>query len=364
MDNNKNRIKLSKEMCRNLYFMLCYASDETKGLMQSEVAFDDEHGIDELFGVLILNALKIMEKGHPIKEYKTVEVCSNKVHGRVDLIKSITSGKIFRGEVYSSVRKLDSDTIYNRIIYLTLSRVINSRLNLKTYNQLMIYFDKFRYVTLIDIDEYRRTSINIKGLPYHYRPIITACKITLDNMLASDEESLVKKAELFEVEESKRYERIFEKFVRNFYKTEYKADVYTPTYRYINKEGKISNILKPDMVLQYGNRAVVIDTKWYTSFDTSTGTDTNNINQISRYMMKVYDDKEIDSSKKLSGVILYADNGKIKENEFISEDLDSSEKGITYRRIINLNSQSFDEIKQSLIDLADEFLCDDLLDRL
>lgn len=364
MDNDKNRLKLSKEMCRNLYFMLCYASDETKGLMQSEVAFDDEHGIDELFGVLILNALKIMEKGHPIKEYKTVEVCSNKVHGRVDLIKSITSGKIFRGEVYSSVRKLDNDTIYNSIILLTLSKIISNRLKIETYTQLMRYNERFRGARILSIDEYKMLHIKIKSLPYHYRPIMTACKITLENMLVSDEDNIPKNAELFEEDEAKRYAKIFENFVKGFYKQEYKADVLEPKYRYINKQGKISRTLIPDMVLQYNNKALVIDTKWYTSFDTQKGTDTSNQDQIHRYITKVYDDKDIESSGGITGVILYADNGKIKCDEFISADLDSSEKGITYRRIINLSNQSFDEIKQSLIDLADEFLCDDLLDRL
>lgn len=363
MYKEKDRLKLSKEMCRNLYFMLCYAADETKMLIRDNVSFEDNTGIDELLGVLIINTLGIKDRGYNIQGYKTAEICSNKVYGRVDLLKSVTSGKIFHGELYSTVRKLDKDTIYNRIILLALSKIINRDLSSDTHNKLMSYIKSLTGVTLIDMYEYRRISLHMINVPKHYRPIMTVCKLVLENILASNDEYEEKPGELFDSSESQRYAKIFEKFVRNFYMQENKYNVYTPKYKAIDVNNNVSRRFIPDMVLQADNKALVIDTKWYTSFNTDENSDENNQNQIQRYLNKVYDDPEIESSEGLYGVILYADNGNIKETEFLNG-LDSSEKGEMYRRVLNLNKQSFDEIKQSLIDLADEFLDNDLLDRL
>ena len=333
--------------------MLCYESSELKNMIVGDIFFENINGSDALLAGLLLNSLDIWSRYSPMREYNRVGICSDKISGKPDLIKSITTASLANGNIHCDVFKLNVDTVYNRVIKLALHIILNCTKDIDecTFSRLQKYYTEFSAVSNIDVFSYRTITVNFSELPNYYKPVIASSKIVIENIIASDKRAESDRASLYVLEDHNRYQYIFEGFVKAFYRTEYArngikySEHKWPT---LNDFGKRNGWSIPDVVLTKDTSALIIDTKWYTRSE-HTDRDKANQYQMRAYLSELF--KRNTQLKTLNGVILYADTGQVKKEPFNIPGFDYK----YYRRAINLN-QDFSRIKQDLVDLADEFL--------
>lgn len=354
----KRKLYLNKKMCKNIFYMLCYAVDELAYFRLDESRLDNIRGIDDLLATILVNALDIWSDDSILRDYKDINICTDRIAGRIDFVKSYQTGSIANGMLHCGLSRLNEDTEYNQIIKFAIQTILYNGDDVKTetHVKLLNYFNNFLHVTNIDYSQYRLFDINTSELPTSYRPVIAASRIVIDNMLISDEiinEPNERPEMLFQLDDSERYSRIFEKFVRNFYKKEYDATVSTPAYQMegIDDNGNIcvSGWDKPDIVLTKGNRTLIVDTKWYLNSHNESA----NRHEIESYIDSFYRFTPNSKEYNVSGIILYANNGSTKSKDYIKPKTENiSRKVIIYQRTIDMNCD-FDNIKRQLIDLID-----------
>lgn len=357
------RLELSNQMCKNIYYMLCYAADELKYMSIGDIRFEDTSGIDDLLAILMLKAYDIWEADKPSRGYKRKENVLDHVRGSIEAYESYVSGALYRGKIICKYFELDIDTDVNRVIKLAMNLMIKRGDNVSNQyrNELLLRYRSLNKITLIDIKEYYRISRKRIESPIYYKPILSASKIVIESVLASNNSS-EQLTELFKLEDDKRYQYIFEKFVRNFYKDTFKnAETQVGRHKHVVADTyNINRITKePDVEIAQSGKALIIDTKWYTGDANSS-----NISQIITYAtlyVNTQRSKGITDIKDITGVLLYAKN--------VEDSIDSYETMPIYlgntilnleQKVINMDD-NFESIKANLLKIVTNVFGEEIL---
>ena len=340
--------------------MLVYTSEELIYFNLGEVELEGIVTSYDLMAALMCNSLDIWESQYTLKVYNTVEVVSDKVVGNINYPKSYMTGALNRGEVVCDCLKLDIDNEANQLIKLGLSTLlqfgdeISDIYRIKLVNSLA----DFNGVSNIGISRYNQIMMSGIDFPLYYKPVICAVQIIIDNIMArvpvdghGDSGEV-----LFRLEDSSRYQYIFEKFVRRLCEKlvcAEGAEVEKTYYRLYDAEniedddGKYG--ANPDIVVRYKGKSLLIDTKWYTE---SIGNSNNRLKMVGYCYLESGRHKP-DSIK---GMTLYAKpaeyRGKIT---LTNKPFKVSDSTFIKDAVIDMNVD-FEQIKDTIIKiLVQEF---------
>lgn len=341
-------------MYKNLYYMLCYAVDELQYMKISDTDAENIKSSADLLAELLINTLIIWSKNNPLREYKEITLETDKPAGRINVYESYRSGIIQQGKLNCTQYRLNIDTIQNQIIKLALRILIKHGKDLSKdkRTQLNKYYRQFKYISDITEEQYKLANISYKTMPTYYKPVISASIIIINMMIAYNRTGKIR---LYDLDNPERYKYIFEKFVRNFYKREYKnfnTKVEHPRYD-ISLEQDESATDNLDVLLVNNKKALVLDTKWYTK---STYTPANR-HQIRAYMADVINHK--DNINSIAGIVLYAkrEDDRIRLSKWQTDIKRLGLKTYAGEEEIDITKE-FDEVKQGLRELADKYMSD------
>ena len=345
---------ISRKMYKNLYYMLCYAVDELQHMKISDTDAENISSSIGLLAELLLRSLDLWVKNNPLREYKEVSFDTDKPVGKINIYESYRSGIIYSGELNCIQYRLDIDTVQNQIIKLALRILLRFRGDLSDVKirQLNYYYKQLDTISDLTINQYRLSKISYRTMPSYYKPALAASGIIIDLMIAYNKDGT---SRLYDLDDVERYKYIFEKFVRNFYIKEYhKYGVVVKHPSYDVSENKDRSVMDNlDVLLINENNALIIDTKWYTK----TRPGSENRNQISMYMYDVFNNEHSGGKYNISGIVLYA---KTHDDRIFAYGWDANMKDVTRKFIARQDvidmTQDFDTIKQSLIDLADNYM--------
>ena len=212
----------------------------------------------------------------------------------------------------------------------------------------------FRNVDVID-----SKSINWK-IRYdrnnqNYRMIIGVCYLTLKGLLQSEKDGNEK---LMEFLNDQAMSRLYEKFILEYYKKEYKK--YTgfkagsPQIKWQLDEDDDFDLLpkmQTDITLEYEDKILIIDAKYYSN-TTQSYFDTRSIHSHNLYQIFTYvKNKEVEVDNEVSGMLLYA-----RTREEIQPDHDYLMSGNKISvKTLDLN-QDFEIIKNQLDNIVEDYL--------
>ncbi len=240
--------------------------------------------------------------------------------------------------------EVSEDGLFNSIIKTTIYNLVKIKdLNKKLKGELSKLTLFFDFVTSIDLDKRVFSLILWNRNNQHYKLLINICELIF-NLELPDES---KEGEIYFKDFIKNHEKemanLFENFVFNYYKKEFKdLKVYKPHIKwYLDREyeNNYKNNLLPtmrtDIVLENKNlkhinpKQLIIDTKFYSnilsSFHEKTSLNSGNLYQIYSYV------NNSPFSGEIRGMLLYAALG---------EDIDLDYKigeHIIYVKTLNLN---------------------------
>lgn len=331
----------------NIVCMLSYALDDSVYTDFDTGGIDKCNRLDDVLGRLLLNHLNKVYNLN--REYNHNKLYSNKPSGRIDVYKSISTGKYFDNKLYYTKSFYTEDVIENRIIktalYLLLKHTTSDNIQTELTSKIVRLSD----ISLIDINknidiEYVLEKVET-GSIYNkdYKVSILLSYFILNEYLSISDEY---NQRVFNLADSNRLKYIFERFVRNYYKLEHTE--FRVTHRSYKSRGKNQKKMTPDMVLNKGNFYCVIDAKWYTL----TSETTANVYQVTTYGEAILSHyKDVD---KVICVVLYSNNHKLGINNNYSK-LSASDKTYVIEVSLNMNKQ-FIDIKKDLDSLLDTVL--------
>lgn len=298
---------------KNVYHMLCYSVKYLAELNLTESDFENTVGTMDLFSRLLIKAHEYSLSHSSLADYTDFRYTGLLPTGAIDPYKSIITGAIGKGKLCYTERKLNVNTLYNRIIKCAYELLINTNrdngeLGKDKSDKLWLMYNEFHGVTELnetELEDVYSGRVEYSSLPYWHRPVITASVTIINNFLYTDEEG---SRLILGFDNYDRLNHIFEEFVRNyladaFIKTGYGV-ISKPIYRVYG-----GGTLRLDILAQHKNRYLVIDTKWY---DRSQS-DKDNENQVYRYVGETLaKHPEFDSESAISGMLLFA---KVKSDK-------------------------------------------------
>lgn len=272
--------------------------------------------------------------------------------GKIDVTHSIKAQSLLSRQLVCAYDEYSEDIYINQILKTTgslLMRCPNVTLaQKKRLKKVLMYFQ--------NVQEINPYAIQWKAIKYHrhnatYKMLINICYLVIKGLLMTEEKGPKKIGDYID---DQQMHRLYEKFVCAFYEKHYPQFKVSAKHIDWNVDDGYVELLptmKTDITLEYKDKTVIIDTKYYSStmqkhgqFNSKT-LHSGNMYQIFTYV-KNYDVMHLG---KVSGVLLYA-----KTDEDITPDHEYIMSGNKISvKTLDLGGD-FERIKEQLNNLVKE----------
>lgn len=335
---------------QNVYYMLSYAFQVLNEQSYKNIATEQFHNTAELMAAILEKSIALQLKRGLGKEYISQMETLSSLRGKIDIAESIKTQSMMRKQLICTYDEFSVNSTMNRIIKSTVELLLCSNISKqrkKSLRKLMVYFGEVDFIDLHTVNwnvQYNRNNQT-------YRMLISICYLVVKGLLQTQSDGRKK---LMDFLDEQRMCRLYEKFILEYYRKEFKnqivADASQIPWQLDNEENDMLPVMQSDIMLQRGDRVLIIDAKYYehstqVQFDKHT-LHSGNLYQIFTYVKnKEYELK--DKDHKVSGMLLYA---KTDEEIYPNNVYQMSGNQITVRTLdLNL---PFSEIAEQLNTIA------------
>lgn len=252
----------------NIYYLLCYAwnrLDEGETISVSQVEKDE---VSQLFATVLIEGTSHLFKKGLDRGYVQYSDEIQRIRGRIDFPMNIKRTFFKQPRLYCDFDELDYNVLHNQILKITIKNMINC----EGIDDDANYRLKTLYLRLQDVDDICLTKKCFRQVQLHrnnffYDFLIKVCELIFDNLLISKKGEGGKFKDF--VQNETIMSRIFEEFVRNFYKRH--LDSYKVSRSYISwklrplsdRAGDFLPRMETDITLLSENKKIIMDTKYY-----------------------------------------------------------------------------------------------------
>ena len=335
---------------QNVYYMLSYAFHVLNEQGYKNIATEQFNNTAELMAAILEKGISLQLKRGLGKEYIPQMEALASLRGKIDIAESIKTQSMLRKQLICTYDEFSVNSTMNRIIKSTVELLLCSNISKKrkkNLRKLMVYFGEVDFVDLHTVNwnvQYNRNNQT-------YRMLISICYLVVKGLLQTQSNGSKK---LMDFLDEQRMCRLYEKFILEYYRKEFKnqiaANASQISWQLDNEETAMLPVMQSDIMLQRGDRVLIIDAKYYehstqVQFDKHT-LHSGNLYQIFTYVKnKEYELREKDHT--VSGMLLYA---KTDEEIYPNNAYQMSGNQITVRTLdLNL---PFDEIAGQLNTIA------------
>lgn len=352
MVSRKNEIPI-----KNIYYMLSYAYENL--IIDASVKKESEsfENIYELLSRVLISGVNNLIKRGFYKEYIRRNEDKTNICGKINITESIKRQTHIYKRLNCIYDEFNENVLFNSIVKTTINNLIRIKdLNKKLkgeLNKLTLFFDS---VASIDLSQRIFSLILWNRNNQHYKLLINICELIFKLELPDE----AKDGEIHFKDFIKRHEKeianLFEKFVLNYYKREFKDfKVHNPHIKwyldseYEHNSNNLLPTMRTDIVLENkdlestNHKQLIIDTKFYSNI-LSTFFEKSSLNSGNLYQIYSYVNNSLFSGE-IRGMLLYASLG-----EEIDLDFKLGEH-IIYIKTLNLN-QDWDGIDKRLKEIA------------
>ena len=265
-ENNVILIKPKIDNARIL-LMLSYALKELK-LTDKEISFPEIKEFHEILIKIFSKRLEDLLQFGVLKSYTEIEENLPYVKGRILLTQQLRHNMILKHRTYCRYPELTQDILENQIIKFTLYHVIkNFTINEELRKSLIRLYRTFEFVSMKPINPRSFANLQFNRLNEYYKPILTICKILLQNSSINPEGLRTEHLNALRTKESFAFlidmNKLFETFVREYLRQnlEQLGLEVNKGHEYLCYDNEIE--LEPDIVItKNGKTVLIIDTKY------------------------------------------------------------------------------------------------------
>ena len=294
---------------QNVYYMLSYAFQVLNEQGYKNIATEQFHNTAELMAAILEKGIALQLKRGLVKEYIPQMEALSSLRGKIDIAESIKTQSMMRKQLICTYDEFSVNSTMNRIIKSTVELLLCSNISKqrkKNLRKLMVYFGEVDFIDLHTVNwnvQYNRNNQT-------YRMLISICYLVVKGLLQTQSDGRKK---LMDFLDEQRMCRLYEKFILEYYRKEFKNQIVANAsqipWQLDNEENAMLPVMQSDIMLQRGDRVLIIDAKYYehstqVQFDKHT-LHSGNLYQIFTYVKnKEYELK--DKDHKVSGMLLYA----------------------------------------------------------
>lgn len=336
---------------RNFYYMLSYAYQTLSFSEYRNIGSESFENIRDLYSEILVIGLPVLIRGGLIKDYIRVDERTTVIRGKIDINSSIKQNALVDKKLVVIYDEFSEDVLLNQILKATL--VYLSRFNQidkikrRKFLGFLPYFHDVTDVEL-NLNLWKKVQYNQKNIRYQF--LIDICRFLYEELLIAEGEL----ANHQSLQDKQRLASLYEKFVFAFYQKETKYKVSHPQIPWNVDNGftEALPLMQTDIVLQYQNKTLIIDTKFYSEnmamkFEGGAAKQkSGNLYQIFTYV----NNWQPAENEMVGGMLLYA--------KTISDEQPSHYYEINGNKISVLNldlNQNFESIRTELIKYADDY---------
>lgn len=296
---------------QNIYYLLCYAWNK---LEESEIVNVSEINSTELidlFAKVLSNSCSRLLKQGLDRYYVEHEDVIMGIKGKLNFSATIKQNVLPLSKTACIYDEFDYDILHNQILKTTIGKLLRTKnLDSLIKDELHKIYLKLPPISEIVIRKTMFNQIRLHRNNYHYDFILKVCQIVNENLFIDESKGNYKFKDF--TREEKAMARLFEAFVRNFYKVETDFSVSSDSIKWQFESDKAEDLdmlpaMLTDITLQGKNQKIIIDTKYYKeAFQTRY--DKQKINSSNLYQLFSYlKNQEMDSEITLNceGILLY-----------------------------------------------------------
>ncbi len=295
---------------QNIYYLLCYAWDKLEETNKVNVSAIDSTEILDLFAFVITRSIEQILKQGMDRYYVEKEKEIAGIKGKLNITKTVKRNGFGSGRTTCVYDEFVYDILYNQIIKTTIWKLLGTdRLSRDIVSDLHRVYLKFPEISIINIKNSDFARVRLNKMNHHYDMPLRICKIIHDNIFIDEKTGKYCFKDFYREESAMA--RLFEEFVRNFYKREQKQfgvsreriqwDLTT------QDPENVLPIMETDITLRSQERKIIIDTKYYKkAFVSRFGNDkfrSENMYQLFSYLKN--QEKESELAKACEGMLLY-----------------------------------------------------------
>ncbi|MUV38769.1 Protein McrC [Lentibacillus sp. JNUCC-1] len=289
-------VDISRIPVKNIYYMLAYAWDHPYESRMIDVFGEDEKDIINLLSKILIIKVKPLIKRGFYREYQPLNEESGVLRGKVLFKESIEKFSYKRGKMHVEHEELSYDILHNQLIKATMMRLcMYEHLETKYHDELTQLLLYFRSVSTIDLKPKLFHQVTLHRNNQHYRFVLNICQFISENVLLH--EGTGHSAFYDFSRDHMKMARLFENFVKNFYRREYPgSNARSEILDWGAKGENIENLplMHTDISMEVGDQKYIIDTKFY------------------QHGLVEYKGKEIVRSGHLYQIYAYLENDKRK----------------------------------------------------
>ena len=295
---------------KNIYYMLSYAYQDLNLEGYVNIETEEFENVHDLLAHIIIKLVSRQIKQGLHRDYIPISDNVRNLKGKIDITSSIKAQTMISGKMVCNYDLFYENSLLNQIVKAAMKVLILhggvSHDNRKALRKLYLYFSNVLEINPISINwsatKYDRNNATYKGL-------INLSSFIIKGLLLTTKEGSVRMKDSID---DQKMHKLYEKFVLGYFKKEHPKLNAKASYISWNLSEGVSSlnlpVMKSDVTLTYGDKTLIIDTKYYgktmqthSMFD-STSIISSNLYQIYTYVKN----KDVDNSGNVSGLVLYA----------------------------------------------------------
>jgi len=296
---------------QNIYYLLCYAWNKLEESEIVNVNEIDSTELIDLFAKVLSNRCSRLLKQGLDRYYVEHEDVIMGIKGKFNFSATIKQNVLPLSKTACIYDEFDYDILHNQILKTTIGKLLRTKnLDSSIKDELYKVYLKLPPISEIVIRKAMFNQIRLHRNNYHYDFILKVCQIVNENLFIDESKGNYKFKDF--TREEKAMARLFEAFVRNFYKIETDFSVSSDSIKWQFESDNAEDLdmlpaMLTDITLQGKNQKIIIDTKYYKeAFQTRY--DKQKINSSNLYQLFSYlKNQEMDSEITLNceGILLY-----------------------------------------------------------
>lgn len=298
---------------QNIYYLLCYAWNTLDEKDRLNISIDNNTDLIDLLAKVIINGTKLLLKRGIDKNYldRTNEISG--IKGKLELSATLKINLLLKQKTICNYDTLSSNTLSNQIIFTTLYRLIKTvNLDKKIKSEIKNIMWMFNEVEIIELHKSAFKLVRLNRSNKFYGFLLKVCELIFNNSLPLEEKGTWQFIDF--IRDERKMNKLFESFIRNFYKREQKIfpivkkEQIKWKFAYEDSEnGQYLPIMETDITLENDSSKIIMDTKFYS--ETMSGRfDNEKVNSHNLYQLFSYllnQQTETPKTKHTTGVLIY-----------------------------------------------------------
>lgn len=337
---------------QNIYYLLSYAWNKLEEREIISVRSIKGNSFADLFAKVLSNGMTYVMRRGLDRGYISHQEQTSRLRGRIDFNSTLNAISLRHPTLVCQYDELSYDVLHNQIVRTTIHRLLQVDVD-KSIRKDLLYLDRrLKQISLIPLAKKHFSLVQLHSNNYFYDFLLKICELIHDNLIISEDDGSAKFKDF--LRDPKAMGRLFEEFVRNFFKKE--QSEYHVCGEIIKWQARplgetpldMLPVMKTDVSLTSPHRKIIIDTKYYTQA-LQIHYDKESIHSGALYQLFAYlknIDQKNGTGPKCEGILLYPTVEK--EINFLYE-IEGHKVSI---KTINLK-QDWKEIHDSLLSMVD-----------